>query len=245
MSWLQAFFGVFDGHGGSKTAEFAASNVEKNVIAAIREEEDEQDSNNQARIEEALRIAYLRTDSDLLKQEVPGGSCAVTALIMNDDHLIVSNAGDCRAVISKGGVAEAVTSDHRPSREDEKNRIENNGGYVDCIRGVWRLQGTLAVSRGLGDSHLKHWVIADPETTVQKINPECEFLILASDGLWDKVSNQEAVDIVRSMWINSSSSSNHTQPSLLSACKKLADLSVSRGSFDDVTVLVIPLRRFA
>lgn len=165
---------------------------------------------------------------------------------MNDDDLVVSNAGDCRAVISKGGVAEAVTSDHRPSREDEKNRIESNGGYVDCIRGIWRLQGTLAVSRGLGDSHLKHWVIADPETTVLKIDSECEFLILASDGLWDKVSNQEAVDTVRSMWVNSSStSSNNSPPSLLSACKKLADLSVSRGSFDDVAVLVIPLRRFA
>ena len=58
---------------------------------------------------------------------------------------------------------------------------------MDYCRGTWRLQGCLAVSRGIGDSHLKQWVIPEPETKILKIEPECEFLILASDGLWDKV----------------------------------------------------------
>lgn len=52
---------------------------------------------------------------------------------------------------------------------------------------MWRIQGSLAVSRGIGDSHLKRWVIAEPETKILTIEPECEFLILASDGLWEKV----------------------------------------------------------
>lgn len=56
-------------------------------------------------------------------------------------------------------------------------------------RGVWRVQGSLAVSRGIGDRHLKQWVISEPETNVLLIKPEHEFLILASDGLWDKVCN--------------------------------------------------------
>ena len=58
---------------------------------------------------------------------------------------------------------------------------------MDLCRGVWRIQGCLAVSRGIGDQHLKQWVIAEPETKIISIKPECEFLILASDGLWDKV----------------------------------------------------------
>lgn len=66
--------------------------------------------------------------------------------------------------------------------------IYMQGGYVDCCRGVWRIQGSLAVSRGLGDQHLKNWVVAEPETKVIRLRPECEFLILASDGLWDKVN---------------------------------------------------------
>jgi serine/threonine protein phosphatase PrpC len=218
---LQAFFGVFDGHGGAKAAEFAANNLEKNILdeVIVSDEED---------VEEAVKRGYLNTDSEFMKKDLHGGSCSVTALIRNG-NLIVSNAGDCRAVISKGGVAEALTSDHRPSREDERDRIESlvnfltivlvylflcrlskpifefgfvgsysyayalkfvlQGGYVDLCRGVWRIQGSLAVSRSIGDRHLKQWVTAEPETKVIRIEPEHDLLILASDGLWDKVNS--------------------------------------------------------
>lgn len=59
---------------------------------------------------------------------------------------------------------------------------------MDCCHGVWRVHGSLAVSRAIGDRHLKQWVVAEPATKIFKIRPECEFLILASDGLWDNVS---------------------------------------------------------
>ncbi|XP_062086056.1 probable protein phosphatase 2C 25 [Humulus lupulus] len=223
----QAFFGVFDGHGGSKAAEFAADNLEKNVLAELMSRDGDD-------IEEAVKHGYLNTDSDFLKEDLRGGSCCVTALI-REGNLVVSNAGDCRAVMSRGGAAEALTSDHRPSREDEKVRIENMGGYVDLCRGVWRIQGSLAVSRGFGDRHLKQWVIAEPETRVLQIQPEHEFLILASDGLWDKVSNQEAVDTVRSLCVGVD------KPEPLFACKKLVEVATSRGSFDDISVMLIQL----
>lgn len=61
------------------------------------------------------------------------------------------------------------------------------GGFVDLSHGVWRINGTLAVSRGIGDRQLKQFVTPEPETTVVRIKPEHEFLIMASDGLWDKV----------------------------------------------------------
>lgn len=72
---------------------------------------------------QAVKYGYLSTDSEFLKEEIRGGTCCVTALIKKG-NLVVSNAGDCRAVMSSGGIAEALTSDHRPSREDEKDRIE-------------------------------------------------------------------------------------------------------------------------
>lgn len=65
---------------------------------------------------------------------------------------------------------------------------KSQGGYVDCRNGVWRIQGSLAVSRAIGDNHLAKWVIAEPETRIVNIRPECEFLILASDGIWDTVN---------------------------------------------------------
>ncbi|KAL3580252.1 hypothetical protein D5086_018087 [Populus alba] len=226
----QAFFAIFDGHGGAKAAEFAAGNLYKNILdeVARRDEED---------IKDAVKNGYLNTDAQFLKEDIRGGSCCVTALIRKG-NLVVSNAGDCRAVMSRGGVAEALTADHRPSREDEKDRIESMGGYVDLIHGTWRIQGSLAVSRGIGDSHLKQWVIAEPDTNVVRIKPDHEFLILASDGLWDKVGNQEAVDIARRLCIGV----EKAEP--LSACKKLADLSVLRGSCDDISVMLIQLGRY-
>lgn len=75
-------------------------------------------------IAKAVRIGYLKTDAEFLKEEADGGACCVTALLRDGD-LIVSNLGDCRAVLSRAGKAEALTSDHRPSREDERDRIES------------------------------------------------------------------------------------------------------------------------
>jgi len=226
----QSLFGVFDGHGGAKAAEFSAENLDKNIIDEVMRRGDEE-------IEEAVKQGYLNTDSDFLKEDVCSGSCCVTALIRKG-NLVVSNAGDCRAVISRGGVAEGLTSDHRPSRKEEKDRIEAMGGYVDFCQGTWRIQGSLAVSRGIGDRHLKQWVIAEPDTKALRIKPEHEFLILASDGLWDKVSNQEAVDLARPWCMGID------KPEPLTACKNLVDLSVSRGSCDDISVMLIQLRRY-
>ncbi|XP_068330763.1 probable protein phosphatase 2C 25 [Pyrus communis] len=226
----RAFFGVFDGHGGAKAAEFAAKNLTKNIADRLTGGSEEE-------IVEAVKDGYLTTDVEFLKEDVGGGACCVTALIQKG-NLVVSNAGDCRAVMSRGGVAEALTSDHHPSRIDEKERIETTGGYVDCCRGVWRIQGSLAASRSIGDRQLKEWVIAEPETKVLRIDPECEILILASDGLWDKVTNQEAVDIVRPLCVGVD------KPELFSACKKLVDLSITRGSMDDTSVMIVQLGRF-
>ncbi|CAN4098725.1 unnamed protein product [Withania somnifera] len=210
----QGAFGIFDGHGGVKAAVFAAENLNKNVMNELG-----------------------KTTDDKIEVAMFGGSCCVTALIQKG-NLVVSNAGDCRAVVSRRGLAEALTSDHRPSRKDEKDRIEASGGYVDCCHGVWRIQGSLAVSRGIGDQYLKQWVTAEPETRILELNPDLEFLVLASDGLWDTVSNQEAVDIARPLCTGISMQ----QP--LSACRKLVDLSVSRGSLDDISVMIIQLGQF-
>ncbi|KAF2568480.1 hypothetical protein F2Q68_00028186 [Brassica cretica] len=175
----KAFFGVYDGHGGSNAAEFAAKNLGNNIEAAV--------------------AAAARSGDE----GSGGGACCVTALISNGE-LAVSNAGDCRAVISRAGVAEALTT----------------------------------VSRAIGDEYLKKWVIAEPETRTLKIKPELEFLILASDGLWDNVTNQEAVDVIRPYCIGVEN------PKTLPACKKLAELSSRKGSLDDISVIIIQLKQF-
>ncbi|KAI9169370.1 hypothetical protein LWI28_011362 [Acer negundo] len=199
VSCLQAnsnksFFGVYDGHGGKMAAEFVAENLHTNVFEMMKNCKGEKEK------EEAVKAGYLKTDHEFLKQGLASGACCVTALIEGQE-VVVSNVGDCRAVLCRGGVAEALTTDHRAEREDERKRIENQGGYVEVHRGGWRVHGILSVSRSIGDAHLKNWVVAEPDTRVVHVTSDMEFLVLASDGLWEKVSNQEAVDTVKKLLV--------------------------------------------
>ncbi|XP_010556208.1 PREDICTED: probable protein phosphatase 2C 14 [Tarenaya hassleriana] len=188
-STKKSFFGVYDGHGGRKAAEFVAENLHGNVLETMKNCDTKEEK------EEAIKAAYLKTDQDFLNGGAVSGACCVTALIQGRE-IIVSNLGDCRAVLSRGGVAEALTTDHRAERDDERKRIENQGGYVEFHRGAWRVHGILSVSRSIGDAHLKNWVVAEPDTTVLDLTQDMEFLVLASDGLWEQVSDQEAVATV-------------------------------------------------
>ncbi|KAG6398760.1 hypothetical protein SASPL_140229 [Salvia splendens] len=184
------FFGVYDGHGGSKAAAFVAENLHLKIFEML-----ESISENKEK-EAACKAGYLKTDEEFLKQGLDSGACCVTALI-DGREMVVSNLGDCRAVLCMGGgSAEALTTDHRPMREEERRRIEDKGGYVEIHRGTWRVHGTLAVSRSIGDAHLKDWVMAEPDTKVVCLDPDMKYLLLASDGLWEEVSNEEAVDVV-------------------------------------------------
>ncbi|CAA7058293.1 unnamed protein product [Microthlaspi erraticum] len=134
-------------------------------------------------------------------QEFNSGACCVTVLIQ-DQEMIVSNLGNCRVVLCRGGgVSEALTSEHKPERDDERKRIKNQGGHVSFLGKAWRVAGILAVSRSIGDADLKNkkLVIAEPETRVLEIEEDMEFLLLATDGLWDWVGNEEAVDTVLSV----------------------------------------------
>nr|GMD60777.1 probable protein phosphatase 2C 74 [Ipomoea batatas] len=161
------------------------------------------------------------------KQGKDGGACAASVLI-KDGEMHVANVGDCGVVLSRKSVAVSLTSDHRPaSREDERARIEKSGGMLYCQNGVLRVNGSLAVSRAFGDHHLKELIISEPDILKLPLTSDCQFLILASDGLWDK-----AVDVVLS------------ENNSMKSCKKLVDLSSKRGSLDDVTVMVINLQNF-
>ena len=103
--------------------------------------------------------------------------------------------------------------------------------------GVWRVQDCLAVSRAFGDASMKAWVTCEPEVSRRRLTPDCRFLVVASDGLWNKVSCQEAVDVVVSAAAAETTSS-------VGSCKELVALARNRGSRDDITVMLVDLQRF-
>ena len=112
------------------------------------------------------------------------------------------------------------------------------------MNGVWRVQGILATSRALGDFPLKDkaLITSEPDILSFRLKKlESEFAILASDGLWDTYSNEEAVDFIKSK-LSKDMSKNSRKEEIKNAAKALAMDSYRRGSTDNVTVMVIDCR---
>ncbi|XP_024544685.1 probable protein phosphatase 2C 32 [Selaginella moellendorffii] len=249
----QGFFGVFDGHGGRAAARFAARNLLDNIVKAACPTDEAGAMQIGA---QEIRMGYHTTDDEFLRQGSSSGASCVSALIARNE-LIVANAGDCRALLVKsGGAAIQLTQDHRFSSESERRRVESLGGIVDRYTGTWRVQGVLAVSRGIGDIHLKEFISCDPHVVSLPLTSDCEFLILASDGLWDLVSNQEAAECAllalkvgakrESIQLDSrGAASTPGLSSLGAACRRLVDLTLKRGCLDDVTVMIVELGKFS
>lgn len=190
------FFGVYDGHGGAKVAQYSSRHLHKRILASSSYPED---------MEAAMKEGFLGLDSDMtmddeMKEEL-AGTTAVAAIIRNNT-IHVANAGDSRCVASVAGLAEPLSWDHKPANEEEARRIIAAGGWVEFNR----VNGNLALSRALGDFIFKknpdktaeeQIVTALPEVTSRPLTPAHEFVILACDGIWDVLSNQEVVDFCR------------------------------------------------
>ena len=132
----------------------------------------------------------------------PSAGCTAVVALIADGQLIVANAGDSRCVLCRSGEASALSRDHKPTDPDEHARIAAAGGFVT----EGRVNGSLNLSRALGDMEYKQRrdlpaaaqaVTAQPEILSTPIHEGDEFIILACDGIWDVMTNQQAVDFVR------------------------------------------------
>ncbi|KAJ0042619.1 hypothetical protein Pint_18436 [Pistacia integerrima] len=227
-------FGIFDGHRGSAAAEFS-------VRALPGFLQNLGSTNSPA---EALLEAFVRTDvvfrneldsyrksKRVVQKEWHPGCTAVAALIVRN-RLFIANAGDCRAILCRSGHALALSRDHVASCLEERERVISAGGHVKWQVDTWRVgPAALQVTRSIGDDDLKPAVTAEPEITETILSPEDEFLVMASDGLWDVVSNAEVVSIIRD-----------TVKEAGMCSKRLATEAAERGSKDNITVIVVFLK---
>ncbi|CAH1424665.1 unnamed protein product [Lactuca virosa] len=202
-SFPSSFYAIFDGHGGSE----ASSYVKNHVMKLLFEDSDFPQSSDINKtflkdLEDSHSKAFLLADKAIANECSINNDCGTTALtvLVLGQHLVIANAGDCRAVLCRNGIAIPMSQDHRPSCLQEKKRVEELGG---CFEGGF-LDGDLAVTRALGDWYLKLPIgsnsplIANPEVSVMVLSEEDdEFMIIGCDGIWDVMSNQAAVSLVR------------------------------------------------
>nr|GLL37140.1 probable protein phosphatase 2C 27 isoform X1 [Ipomoea trifida]GMD40329.1 probable protein phosphatase 2C 27 [Ipomoea batatas] len=221
-----AFYGVFDGHGGTDAALFVRNNILKFIV---------EESCFPLCLEKAISNAFLKTDyafADDSALDISSGTTALTALIF-ERKMIVANAGDCRAVLGKRGRAIELSKDHKPNSTSERFRIEKLGGAI--YDGY--LNGQLSVSRALGDWHMKGPkgsacpLSAEPELQETILTEDDEFLIMGCDGLWDVMSSQYAVTMARKELML------HNDPERCS--RELVREALKRNTCDNLTVIVV------
>ena len=204
-----SFFGVFDGHAGPKVSQYCSENlwdcIRQKIEAKKGPARDQEPTLEN--IKDGFRDGFLYID-EKLKERPPwsngedrGGTTAITVMI-TPKHIILGNCGDSRGLVVRSNKLEIATTDHKPYNQSERSRIEKAGGTVM----MQRVNGSLAVSRALGDFDYKRsndlpatkqLVSPEPEVTVVDREPEKDqFLLLACDGIYDVMSNEQVIEFV-------------------------------------------------
>lgn len=238
------FYGVFDGHGCSHVADACRDRMHELVAEELAAAEPEPESWTGA-----MERSFARMDAEVTAGGRGGsascrceshkcdhvGSTAVVAVV-EEQCVVVANCGDSRAVICRDGKPVLLSADHKPDRPDELERIEAAGGRVIFWEGA-RVLGVLAMSRAIGDGYLKPFVTAVPEVTVTDRADGDECLILASDGLWDVVTNETACEVARACLRRG------RERWCAEAAAMLTKLALTKSSTDNISVVVVDLRR--
>ncbi|GAV73739.1 PP2C domain-containing protein [Cephalotus follicularis] len=213
------YVGVYDGHGGPEASRF----VNNHLFPFLHKFSSEQGGLSVDVIKKAFSateeefIRLVKRSLTVRPQIASVGSCCLVGAI-SDDKLYVANLGDSRAVLGRrvspdksSVVAERLSTDHNVAVEEVRKEVEalhpDDSHIVVYTRGVWRIKGIIQVSRSIGDAYLKKpefnrvllkrpVMTAEPSVLIRKLRPDDLFLIFASDGLWEQLSDEAAVDIV-------------------------------------------------
>lgn len=245
-----SIYAVYDGHGGLETSRKAASELSEAIYQKLN---NILPHNDEYLIKNTIKEAFYEFDKDLVqdfkKYEYDGSTVTMVIYIKDQqdslkDRMYFVNLGDSRTIFIQ--ITELVelifsTEDHKPTSATEIERINKAGGIVE----YGRVNGNLAVSRGLGDLNYKTYktntgeIYYDPIHSPVSAEPDIfcisgtpGILVLASDGLWDVLTNNDIVDIVQN-------NSSKIISNISNMCKSLITEAIHRKSRDNITVMVI------
>lgn len=217
----KSFFAIYDGHGGKEASEMAAKILHQILLIELNKGKD---------INYTFEKAFLDADRQIENAGIESGTTAVIAFI-NGKKLFVANAGDSRAVLDRGKLGgKRLSYDHKADDPDEIKRMEVLGGWVSpAIKGfdVARVNGDIAISRSLGDREFGELVSPKPFVSETKLIKHDERLILACDGIWDVMTDEDAVGLISRV--------NDPQK----ASDMLKNEALKRGSMDNISVMVV------
>lgn len=228
------YVAIFDGHNGKDASIFASARMDHIIEDLLKKEKELPEQS----VRELLIQSFKTCNQEMKQNKVKGGTTALVVLLL-ENQFWVANCGDTRAVLSQNGKATRISIDHRPDNKEEEERIRSIGGLITTQIDntgaiITRVGGKLALSRSLGDFVLEdQGIIADPAVhgPFDLKAPENEFLVLACDGVWDVVSDEDAVSLVNLF----------SNPKM--AAERLRDYSFYSGSTDNISVAVVSLNQ--
>lgn len=237
-----SFFAVYDGHAGAFVSNHCAGNLLDVITKHDAFQNFDMDKHDDNTIKEVMRLGFLELDT-LLRQtptitngEESSGT-TVSSCLLSPTKFFFANCGDSRTLLCRNGSVAFSTRDHKPHLEDEKNRIEAAGGSVIMMR----VNGSLAVSRALGDFEYKdnsqvdavqQLVSPEPEVTVlERDEKQDEYIVVACDGIWDELSNEDLCAFV--------SSRLKITSNLEQICNDVIDTCLHKGSRDNMSIILI------
>lgn len=233
LDW--GYFAVFDGHAGSQASKWCGSNLHSVVEQKLLEDEtrDVRDVLNESFVSVDQQINTKLSGNSgctaavcILRWEVPDNVDNQTAdFSQHTRKLYTANVGDSRIVLFRNGRSVRLTYDHKASDVLEMQRIEKSGGLIMKSR----VNGMLAVTRSFGDKFFDGLVVGNPFTTSVELTGDDEFLIVACDGLWDVIDDQDACELIRDI----------EDPN--EAAKTLVRYALENGTTDNVTAMVVYL----
>ncbi|CAI0376608.1 unnamed protein product [Linum tenue] len=175
----------------------------------------------------------------------PTSGCTACVAVIRDKHIVVANAGDSRCVISRKGQAYNLSRDHKPDLEAEKERILKAGGFIHA----GRVNGSLNLSRAIGDMEFKQNKFLPAEKQIVTANPDintvelCEdddFIVLACDGVWDCLSSQQLVDFIHEQ-LKSEAKLSTVCERVLDRC--LAPSTAGGEGCDNMTMILVQFKK--
>ncbi|CAJ1068614.1 protein phosphatase 1F [Xyrichtys novacula] len=239
-----AYYAVFDGHGGVDAAIFAATHLH---VFLSKQESLKSDA------AAAFRSAFTQTDelfrSKAKRERLRSGTTGVAVLIQ-DQKLTAAWLGDSQVILVREGQTVTLMDPHKPDREDEKQRIEDLGGCVTFM-GCWRVNGTYAVSRAIGDFDQKPYVSGDADCSTNTLQGNEDYLLLACDGFFDAVSPSEVPQLVLDALQQPDNPEEGQGDAPLDQSDDAVGLRVAQrlvghakaaGSSDNITVMLVFLR---
>ncbi|XP_068167544.1 protein phosphatase 1F [Antennarius striatus] len=237
----RAYYAVFDGHGGVDAATYASIHLH---VRLSKEKTLQSDAAT------AFKTAFKHTDdmfkSKAKRERLRSGTTGVAVLIQGQE-LTVAWLGDSQAVLVRRGQDVTLMDPHKPEREDERQRIEDLGGCITFM-GCWRVNGTYAVSRAIGDFDQKPYVSGDADCSVTQLFGDEDYVLLACDGFFDAVRPSEVprlvLDALRQLGdLDSGGDTPQEQEDVgLRVAQQLVGHAKAAGSSDNITVIVVFLR---